>query len=173
MQRRFKAKCIARRLIVEPYPSKAQFKAEAHRDDCESWPMIHVDIVHDYWDTISLYNLLDHEWPPRNLPKPLQLKLSSSDDNLRNATGIVRAQDLELEAFRKRKWDGSRSDSGWWSPQIMVWWHDESKEAYRMWIEWCKRVLKRVQMYGAASPKAKPYNPFEGLRFRVRVEFHD
>lgn len=167
-------KCIAKgHLIIEPYPSKAHFKAEASRTDCGSYPILHVDICHDSMSTVDLYDLLSHEYPPRHLPKGIYKKLVDNLDlrNLIMSQSMVSASNLALDERRERNWSNPRHWLSWSSPQIQVWFNNASKASFKMWIDWCKQMLKRKARYGKADGGV--YNPFQGLRFRVRVEFHD
>lgn len=171
-EERFKPKCIARskRLVVEPYPSKSQFVAEASRDDCDSYPFLHVEVNHDFMSTVELWNLLDHEWPPCNLPKPSKLKMMEL--LMKKDAGhpcVLRASNISLDEWHKRDF---KKESSWYYSQIYVWYDDSSRAAYRMWIAWCKNLLKRKARY-AKGTRGAVYNPFEGLHLRVRVEFHD
>jgi len=164
------------RLIVERYPSEADFSAEASRDDCDSSPALHVEVNHDTMNTIELWDLLAHEWPPWNLPKKEKLKMM--EELLKREQGwpcCLTASNISLNEWRKR--DPSSTDIvGWYDPQIYVWYNDTSKKVFQMWIAWCKAVLKKKARYviqGDETGIEKEYNPFEGLRFRVRIEFHD
>lgn len=163
------------RLVVEPYPSKSRFAAEANRTDCGSYPVLHVDIGHDTMTTVELFELLHHEFPPCNVNAKTLMRYwrSTPEKAPFGMSSLVSAANISLNAEHKRNWSKPAAWMQWISPQIELWTEGTvTRDAYRLWILWCKKVLKRHAMY-ARKIGGEVYNPFSGLRLRVRIEFHD
>jgi len=151
------------RLKVEPYPSEERFKEEFERFDVNVVPILHIDICHDFLSTVELFNLIKNELPPLNLSKTELKRLLKQ--SIQNVNCLVSAREIYLH---------ERSEQCNIYPQIEIWYSDVSKSAYKMWVNWCKRLLKKKAVHVKFVEKEKfEFNPYEGLRFRVRVEFHD
>lgn len=151
-----------KRLNVLPYPSKKQFESEAHRDDCSSTPFMHIEVWHDALNTCELFGLIKHDFPPRHLNSSKTLSTLLLKREL-DYVCWVKASDIDLTE------KGCSSD---FTAQIDVWFSDESRYMYGLWIQWCKKMLERKASW-TKTAGGKVYNPYSGLRFRVRIEFHD
>jgi len=166
-----KIECENGMIFMEPYPSKASFLEEASRTDVDSFPLLHIGIWHVKLDTIELFNLLNHEFPPSNLKnKKMRMKLIHEFMEGKHMvfSTIVPVNDVHLK--EKTGCEPTMP----YSEQIVLWISDFSKESYRMWIHWCKQILKKKQRWAEyVNGVEKIYNPFVGLRFRIWVEFHD
>jgi len=150
------------RLNIVPYPSKKKFEDEAHRDDCSSTPFLHIEVWHDTLSTCELFGLIKHDFPPRHLKPTKKLAKLMLLEKL-DWVSWVTASSIDLAEKE------SGSD---YSPQIDVWFGKVSRYMYDLWIQWCQRMLERKARW-AKTTGGEVYNPFDGLRFRVRVEFHD
>jgi len=157
------------RLVVEPYPTKERIESEASRTDCSSDLFIHVEINHDSMSTVELFNLLKREYTIMNLSNPYIDKLELSDaflyDILPSLPSLVERHDDSKDWFKPE------NSMNWYNPQMDIWEGSSDKFHFNMWINWCKNTLKKKVRYG--DGKDGEYNPYEGLRLRVRPEFHD
>lgn len=168
------------RLVIEKYPPKRQFLAEANRPDCGSYPFLHVDVCHDWMSTTELYDLLSHSFPPRHLPKKMveaycqEMHVRALPDFMYHS---VMACEVTLnDRIETRDWKDPAHFVAWSSPQMELWQSDVTNEFYRMWIAWCKKMLNQTARHVIRPPgekKERVVNPYAGLRFRVRIEFHD
>jgi len=163
------------RLIVEQYPSKTQFLEEAARDDCSSWFMLHVAICHDTLDTLELYNLLKFDFTEHRLSKRYRKKLIEKESKEgKFSFSLIDGTLPDLNSKREGDWSKPEESLHWYSPQIELSLSEADKFHFNIWVDWCNNMLK-VQSKHAKTVEGKEvvYNPYEGLRFLVRGEFHD
>ena len=158
-------------LIVEAYPSKQEFLEESARDDCSSWLMLHVEFAHDNMSTLELYNLLQFDFHANHLPKYFQRKLFDKRakdgcmsigmvDNF-NLPELSPEQPLEMR-------------QKYFCEQLAFSFAETNRFYYNLWIAFCKNLLKtKARHVKHIDGKEIIYNPYEGLRCKVRMEFHD
>jgi len=158
-------------LLVKLYPSKQRFLEEAARNDCGSYPMLHVSIQHSDMSTVELFDLFHHEFPPSNIKnKQMRLKLITHflKGKFLHPTTIISVNQIVLNERIEKP--SSYSEQIILTPHVVI----NLKEDYRVWIHWCKQMLKKSRRFAKFVDKKEIiYNPYEGLQFRVWVEFHD
>jgi hypothetical protein len=159
------------RLIVEAYPTKQQFLEEAARDDCSSWLMLHVEFAHDEMTTLELYNLLQFDFHINHLSKYFQRKLIDKNSK-EGKLSIDLIDHFDLPELRPEQPLEMRQK--YFCEQISFSLGETSRFYYNLWIDFCKHILKRKAKHGKfVDGKEVVYNPYEGLRLKVRMEFHD
>ena len=161
--------CECGRLVVEPYPSKATFKTEETREDCSSVPAIHVSVNHDFMSTIELFNFLS-TITLLSLPRRLWMRTIRQRGGQSDML-YFRKYINSLNEQRTLDWSDPSEMVNWIAPQIETWFNDVDREWFDLWIRWCRWMTRQKARYGRADGSV--YNPYEGLRFQVRIEFHD
>jgi hypothetical protein len=109
-----------------------------------------------------LFGLIKHDFPPRHLKPTKKLAKIMLLEKL-DWVSWVNTSSIDLT---------EKEQAGSYSPQIDVWFGKVSRYMYDLWIQWCKFMFTRKARW-TKTTGGEVYNPFDGLRFRVRVEFHD